>query len=189
LNYVLSFPIVEYGASMAERPARSAPESTRWLTETEQNAWIGIALLLVELPSALDAQLQRDSGINLFEYFVLSRLSMTEPDRSCRMSELRSLVGGSLSRLSNVVKRLEQRGLLRREPDPADGRYTMAILTDAGMDMVVAAAPGHVDAVRELVIDSLTPEQMKALGTIGEQRMRAQTKAAELAGGGSTASA
>ncbi len=157
---------------MADRPARTAAEPTRWLTEAEQNAWIGIALLLVELPSALDAQLQRDSGINLFEYFVLSRLSMTEPDRKARMSELRSLVGGSLSRLSNVVKRLEQRGFLRREPDPTDGRYTMVILTDAGMDMVVAAAPGHVAAVRELVIDSLTSDQLTALGAIGEQRMR-----------------
>jgi len=157
---------------MADRPARTAAESPRWLTEKEQSAWIGVALMLVELPSALDAQLERDSGINLFEYFVLSRLSMTEPDRTCRMSELRGLVGGSLSRLSNVVKRLEQRGFLRREPDPTDGRYTMAILTDAGMAMVVAAAPGHVAAVRELVIDSLTPDQLTALGAIGEQRMR-----------------
>src|SRR5204863_302166 len=83
---------------------------------------------------------------NLFEYMVLSRLSMA-PDRTSRMSELAEESGGSLSRLSNVIKRLEQRGFVRREPDPGDGRYTNAILTEPGWEKVVAAAPGHVAAV------------------------------------------
>ena len=63
----------------------------------------------------------------------------------------------------------EQRGFVRREPDPADGRYTNAILSDEGWDKVVAAAPGHVAAVRHLVIDPLGPAQIAALGEIGEQ--------------------
>jgi DNA-binding MarR family transcriptional regulator len=96
---------------------------------------------------------------------VLSGLSMHE-GRRLRLSELARMIASSLSRLSNVVKRLEQRGLLRREPDPENGRYTVAILTDEGWDLVVKAAPGHVEAVRRYVIDGLTDDQIKTLRSI-----------------------
>ena len=152
-------------------PRRAEAVAPKWLTEDEQRAWVAIAYLLIELPGALDTQLQRDAGLNLFEYFVLSRLSMT-PGRTARMSELKHLVGGSLSRLSNVVKRLEERGLMRREQDPDNRRYTNAILTEAGWDTVVEAAPGHVTRVRELVIDHLSTAQIDALATIGEEAWR-----------------
>src|SRR5438270_8598038 len=135
---------------MAARSARTAA-APRWLSDDEQQAWIAVAHLIVQLPGALDAQLQRESGINLFEYMVLSRLSMA-PDRTSRMSELAEESGGSLSRLSNVIKRLEQRGFVRREPDPGDGRDTNAILTQPGWGEAGAAAPGHVPAVRRRVL-------------------------------------
>ncbi|MEV4351932.1 MarR family transcriptional regulator [Actinoplanes sp. NPDC049596] len=137
-------------------------EETRWLDDQEREAWISLSRLMFQLPSALDAQLLRDNNITLFDYMVLSGLSMSE-GRTLRMSELARMIASSLSRLSNVVKRLETRGLLRREPDPCNGRYTVAILTDAGWDLVVRAAPGHVDAVRRYVIDGLTDDQVKAL--------------------------
>ena len=150
---------LRYGRSLPQTAAAAAP---RWLSDDEQQAWIAVAHLILQLPGALDAQLQRDSGINLFEYMVLSRLSMA-PDRTSRMSELAEESSGSLSRLSNVIKRLEQRGLVRREPDPGDGRYTNAILTEPGWEKVVAAAPGHVAAVRHLVLDPLDPAQATTL--------------------------
>lgn len=89
----------------------------RWLDAEQQHAWIGVAAMAIQLPGALDAQLQRDSGLSLFEYFVLSRLSMTS-DQTLRMSALAELANGSLSRLSNVVKRLEQRGWCVGPPTP-----------------------------------------------------------------------
>jgi DNA-binding MarR family transcriptional regulator len=70
----------------------------------------------------------------------------------------------SLSRLSHLVKRLEQRGLVHREPDPTDGRFTNAILTDKGFQTLAQAAPGHLAHVRSLVIDVLSPEQLRRLG-------------------------
>ena len=161
--------LASYACDMAARSTcTAAAAAPRWLSDDEQRAWIAVANLIVQLPGALDAQLQRESGINLFEYMVLSRLSMT-PDRTSRMSDLAEPTGGSLSRLSNVIKRLEQRGFVRREPDPGDGRYTNAILTEPGWEKVVAAAPGHVAAVRHLVLDPLGPDQIAALGEIGEQ--------------------
>ena len=154
---------------MAARSTRTAAAAApRWLSDDEQQAWIAVAHLVLQLPGALDAQLQRESGINLFEYMVLSRLSMA-PGRTSRMSELAEESSGSLSRLSNVIKRLEQRGFVRREPDPGDGRYTNAILTPEGLELLVASAPAHVAKVRELVIDALTPAQLRQLRAASER--------------------
>jgi DNA-binding MarR family transcriptional regulator len=135
----------------------------RWLTDDEQRSWRPLVSLLLRLPAAIDAEFQRDAGITHFEYMVLSSLSEA-PERSLRMSDLAGLSSGSLSRLSHVVSRLEKRGWVRRESCPGDGRFINAVLTDDGWDKVVAAAPGHVEAVRKLVIEALTPEEFRALG-------------------------
>jgi len=144
----------------------------RWLNGEEHRAWFALGSVLIRLPAALDAQLQRDAGISHFEYQVLAALSEA-PDRTLRMSELAVLAEGSLSRLSQVVSRLERRGWVGRTPDPTDGRYTLAVLTDDGWDKVVATAPGHVDAVRTLVFDALTKAQIRQLTDIGHRIMRA----------------
>jgi DNA-binding MarR family transcriptional regulator len=148
--------------------SRAAGPETRWLTLDEQRTWRGLAGVVLLLPGVLDAQLQRDAGLNLFEYHVLSVLSMAE-GRTLRMSELAQLANGSLSRLSNVVSRLERRGWVQRAPDPVDGRYTNATLTDAGWELVVRAAPGHVAAVRQFVLDPLTTAEASTLHSATER--------------------
>lgn len=140
-------------------PTTTAP---RWLTSGEQDVWMALAGVMIKLPAALDTQLQRDAGLSHFEYLVLAALSEA-PDRLLRMSRLAEFAKGSLSRLSHVVKRLEQRGWVRREACPSDGRYTNAILTDDGYAKVVASAPGHVETVRSLVFDALGDEQLGQL--------------------------
>lgn len=137
-----------------------------WLDDDERDAWLEVATIALQLPGLLDAQLKRDADLGLFEYMVLSWLSMS-PDRRLRMGELAQLARGSMSRLSNVVKRLEARGWVERAPDPANGRYTLAILTEAGWDTVAHAAPGHVRAVRRYVLDPLTTDQVGTLQQIG----------------------
>ncbi len=86
------------------------------------------------------------------------------PDRTLRMSDLAERTSSSLSRLSHLVTRLESRGYVRREADPADGRFTNAILLPAGMSKLESAAPAHVAYVRQLVIDNLSPERLRRLG-------------------------
>ncbi|MFZ0045619.1 MAG: MarR family transcriptional regulator, partial [Streptosporangiaceae bacterium] len=117
-----------------------APQEARWLDTEESHAWRALVKTLARLPAALDAQLRRDAGISHFEYQVLALLSEA-PDRTLRMSALAMWVGASLPRLSQVVARLEQRGWVRRTTDPADGRYTLAILTGQGQAKVTQAAP------------------------------------------------
>jgi DNA-binding MarR family transcriptional regulator len=147
-------------------------QEPRWLDAGEKQAWRALVSVMIRLPAALDAQLQRDAGISHFEYAVMAGLSEA-PDHSMRMSELATLVEGSPPRLSQVVGRLEKHGWVRRAPDPADGRYTLAILTREGSATVVATAPGHVQEVRRLIFDPLTKVQTRQLHEIGRRIMRA----------------
>lgn len=124
--------------------------------------------VFMRLPNALDAQLQRDAGLSHFEYSILAGLSEA-PQRTMRMSTLATFAEGSLARLSQAVGRLEKRGWVRRGPDPSDGRYTLAVLTDDGWAKIVASAPGHVERVRTLVFDSLTKAQVRQLHEIGRR--------------------
>ncbi|MEU3921959.1 MarR family transcriptional regulator [Streptomyces sp. NPDC029004] len=140
----------------------------RWLNAEERQTWLSLTAMVINLSNALDTQLQRDAQISHFEYQVLATLSEAA-DRTMRMSELAILTNGSLSRLSHVVKRLEKQGWVRRTPDPDNGRYTLAVLTEAGWEKIVAAAPGHVEAVRRLVFDPLTQAQQRTLRTVGQR--------------------
>ena len=140
-------------------------EEPRWLDPEELRTWFVFGAMFTWLPDVLDAQLQRDAGISLFEYNVMSMLSMA-PERSRRMSEVAALANGSLPRLSRAVDRLDKRGWVTRRPDPDNGRYTLAVLTDAGWDKVAATAPRHVAEVRRVVFDPLTKAQARQLQEI-----------------------
>ena len=156
---------------MTEAARRDADEPpVRWLTAAEVDSWLSVVRMMTWLPWSIDQQLRRDSNLAMVEYQVLARLS-NSPQRTLRMSLLADLVNSSLSRLSHLVKRLEERGLVRREPDPTDGRFTNAILTDEGFRTLAEAAPGHVAHVRSLVVDVLSPEQLRRLGLTADRIM------------------
>ncbi|MDX1888831.1 MarR family winged helix-turn-helix transcriptional regulator [Mycolicibacterium sp. 050158] len=137
------------------------------LDRAEMAAWVRLASVLELLPGVLDAQLRRDANLMHFEYFALAMLSEA-PKRTLRMSALALQTNSTLPRLSHVIKRLEDRGLVERLPCPEDARATNARLTTAGWRKVREAAPGHVANVRYNVIDALTPEQIRQLADIGE---------------------
>ena len=144
------------------------PAPVEWLTPEQLGSWLSVVRLMTWLPWSLEQQLQRDANLATVEYQVLACLSQS-PQRMMRMSSLAVITNASLSRLSRVVKRLEDRGLVRREPDPSDGRFTNAILTDDGLHTLEAAAPAHVAHVRSLVIDVLSSEQLRRLGSAAER--------------------
>lgn len=140
-------------------------DETRWLAEEELAAWVRFTAVLELLPAALDAQLRTDADLTYFEYFCLAMLSEA-PDHALRTSALAARTNATLPRLSRVITQLEKRGLVSRAPCPEDGRVTNVSLTDTGWDTMVKAAPGHVGAVRRLVLDALDPDQVRQLGDI-----------------------
>ena len=150
----------------------------RWLDEADRETWVAFVRMLIRLPTALDNQLQRDCDLSHYEYGILAALSEAE-DGTLRMSELAIYANGSLSRLSRAVARLERRDWVTRTPDPADGRYTLAVLTRQGRAVVLAAAPGHAEAVNRLVFDPLTAAQARQLRTIAGRILNAVDAEAE----------
>ena len=144
-----------------------ARDTTQWLSTDEQRAWRSYLEATKVLMDALDRQLQREAGIPHAYYEILVRLSEAE-DRSLRMSELADSTLSSRSRLSHAVARLEERGWVVREDCLTDRRGQIARLTDEGFAVLAGAAPGHVAAVRRLMVDVLTPKQLAALAEIGE---------------------
>jgi DNA-binding MarR family transcriptional regulator len=137
----------------------------RWLTERERAAWLSYLGVTRLLDEALDRQLTRDAGMPHAYYQILAMLSEA-PGRSLRMTDLAGITNSSQSRISHAIARLEAAGWVRREPCPTDKRGNVAVLTDAGFATLAAAAPGHVEAVREHLFDPLTPEQVDQLATI-----------------------
>ncbi|WP_235929087.1 MarR family winged helix-turn-helix transcriptional regulator [Marisediminicola senii] len=137
-------------------------DEPRWLTDTERAAWVRFAAVLELLPGALGAQLSADEGLTHFEYFTLAMLSEA-PHRTLRMTALANRTNSTLPRLSHVVSRLENEGFVARTACPDDRRAKNATLTEAGWAKVQQAAPAHVENVRSLVFDTLTPAQVESL--------------------------
>ena len=147
------------------------PDEPRWLSSPQLMAWMRFVAVLERLPGVLDSQLQRDADLSHFEYYVLAMLSEA-PERTLRMTALADATSATLPRLSHVVARLEKRGYIERTPCPTDRRATNASLTAIGWEKVVATAPGHVENVREHVIDLLTAEQVSQLDAISDALLR-----------------
>jgi len=139
----------------------------RWLTPAEARAWRAVHQLGGPLAAALNRQLLRDSALSTADYEVLVVLSET-PARSTPAGDLGRATGWEKSRLSHHLKRMVARGLVERRGCITDGRGLMVAITPHGTSTIEKAAPGHVEAVRDYVIDLLTPAQLEVLAEVGE---------------------
>lgn len=140
---------------------------TRWLDEEEQRTWRSFLTASRLLWDRIERQLQQEAGLPHAYYEILVRLSEA-PGNTLRMSMLASTSLSSRSRISHAVARLEEAGWVRRLPCPSDRRGQNAELTEAGLERLRLAAPGHVEEVRSLLFDALTPEQLASLREISD---------------------
>ncbi len=141
------------------------PAENDWLTPVQQQAWQGFLRSNRTVFAALESQLQGEAGMPLAYYSILVTLSEA-PNRTMRMGELAHQLQTSPSSISHASTRLEAKGWTLRQNDPADRRAQLAVLTDQGADALAAAAPGHIKAVRQHLLDRLTPEQIDQLVAI-----------------------
>ena len=155
---------VSPGAGPAPEPPVGEP---RWLDAEEQRAWRAWLYSSLLLQDRLDRDLTHETGISHAYYEILVQLSETE-GRMLRMSQLAERCLSSRSRLSHAVSRLEERGWVRRQVCPEDGRGQLAVLTDEGFAALEAAAPIHVESVRTHLFDQLTPQQIENMRDLGE---------------------
>ncbi|MFI1051316.1 MarR family winged helix-turn-helix transcriptional regulator [Streptomyces griseoruber] len=145
---------------------------TRWLNDEEKRAWTAFTTAHALLYRRLEQRLKRDFGLSGLQYEIMARLSGA-PDREMRMAELAGALVNSKSGLTYQIGQMEKSGLVRRRSCPSDDRAVFAVLTDEGMALLERAAPGHVETVRELLFDVLTPGQVRALADgLGEAARR-----------------
>lgn len=146
----------------------------RWLDEREAHLWQAYRDLQRELRNALDRQLVRDAGLSGAEYALLVPLSEA-PGRLLRARDLGRLVGWDRSRISHQLRRMEQRGLVAREPCSDDARGSMVRLTRAGRSAIEAAAPKHVTTVRRFFFDPLSDDEIDTLATLFDKLLAGVT--------------
>lgn len=138
---------------------------TRWLSDDEERAWRAFRRVLTTLPARIGRDLAADSDLSSADYEVLSTLS-EKPNRRWELKEIAAKMEWSRSRLSHQATRMQERGLIEREPDPADARGAILHLTDAGYDVLERAAPAHLDSVRRRFIDHLSHDELATLERI-----------------------
>jgi DNA-binding MarR family transcriptional regulator len=142
--------------------------STDWLTAPQERAWRRYRRMRTLLDLQITRDLNQDSGLSETDYDVLSTLS-EKPGGSWRARDLAAQLLWSTSRLAHHVGRMEQRGLVTRQPVADDGRGALISLTEDGRATLEQAAPPHVTSVRRHFIDLLTPEEVAALDSIAEK--------------------
>ncbi|MGW3285332.1 MarR family winged helix-turn-helix transcriptional regulator [Streptomyces sp. NPDC001002] len=137
----------------------------RWLTPDQADVWAKYRRVRRELQRAQEQQLLRDSGLSGADYALLAPLSESA-DGVLRARELGAEVDWERSRLSHQISRMEKRGLVTREACADDARGSMVRITEKGRDAIEAAAPQHVETVRRLIFDPLTPDETRVFGDV-----------------------
>jgi DNA-binding MarR family transcriptional regulator len=158
----MSVQVFRYHAVMT---ASSTVTEVRWLTDDEQTTWRAFLSMQKLIRERLERQLQQDAGMPMTYYIILAMLSES-PDRTLRMTELAAMAGTSQSQLSHAATRLEESGWIERRRCLMDKRGYEAVLTDSGFEVLTQAAPSHVESVRSVLFDALTPKQVDQLHTI-----------------------
>ena len=143
-------------------------ETVRWLTPEEQRAWRGFVRLHERLGGRLGRLLQSESHVSPADFAVLVHLTDT-PEGRQRYQDLARALEWEKSRMSHHIARMAGRGLVIREECPEDARGAFVVITDAGRAAIEAAAPLHVEAVRELFLDHVTPAELRTLADISDR--------------------
>lgn len=138
-----------------------------WLDEREERAWRALQFMQMRLEGELARRLAAESGLSYADYVVLVALT-DRVDGRLRLFELARQLGWEKSRVSHHIARMMTRGLVTKERCGSDRRGAFVVVTPKGRAEVEAAAPGHVRAVRDLVVDRLTPSQLEAVGRAAE---------------------
>ena len=138
-----------------------SPE-TQWLSHKQEQVWRGWLRLNAELSAALQRELQDDAGLSMPDFEVLVHLT-DSPQGRVRITDLAGLLHWERSRVSHHVKRMEGRGLVQRTECLEDGRGAFVAITPPGRAAIEQAAPGHVSAVRRLMFDALSDDEVDCL--------------------------
>ncbi|MEU9606524.1 MarR family transcriptional regulator [Streptomyces sp. NPDC048057] len=143
-------------------------ETPRWLSPEEQDAWRSFVTLQEKLVARLSRQVQTESDLSAADYMVLVKLTDV-PDGRLRFLDLARAAQWEKSRMSHHVARMLKRGLVTKEECADDGRASIVAVSPAGREAIAVAAPHHVEAVRRMFIDPLTPEELATFARLAKR--------------------
>jgi DNA-binding MarR family transcriptional regulator len=142
-----------------------------WLDSREDRSWRAFIHAHQQLSARLNRLLLQNSGLTDADYKVLAVLSEHPIDRMSAQA-LRGFLQWEKSRLSHQLQRMEELGLIVREPNPDDARSVMVRLLRAGRRTIEDAAPQHVDNVRRHFIDLFTPKELDTFADLNDRVLR-----------------
>jgi DNA-binding MarR family transcriptional regulator len=143
-------------------------ETVRWLTPEEQRAWRGFVRLHERLGGRLASLLQTESNVSAADFAVLVHLTDV-PEGRQRFLDLAHSLEWEKSRMSHHIARMAKRGMVTRQECPEDGRGAFVVITETGREAIEAAAPRHVETVRALFLDHVTPAELRVLADISDR--------------------
>jgi DNA-binding MarR family transcriptional regulator len=147
------------------------PAEAHWLNAGEARAWRAFFYARQRLHVRLHRHLLQEAGLTEPDYEILVVLS-EHPTGRMPAQELSARLQWEKSRLSHQVRGMEERGLIVREPNPADGRSVMVCLLPNGRRSIEGAAPQHVQNVRRLFIDLFSPAELDTFADLNERVLR-----------------
>jgi DNA-binding MarR family transcriptional regulator len=135
------------------------------LSRDHDAAWRGFLRSSALLLRVLDTELRAEHGMSHRTYDALVQLSEA-PGRRLHMKDLAAALVHSPSGLTRIVDGLETAGYARREPDPANRRSTLVVLTADGLAALEKAWPTHVRGVQRHFAAQVSPDQARVLAEV-----------------------
>ena len=136
-----------------------ADSEIRWMP-----AWLALVRNHARLWEQVEAQMRRDSGLTMARYDVLAHLDLA--GGRLGLTDLAAAILLSASGLSKLLDRMESAGLVRRDPDPRDGRAAFAAITPQGRSVVRKARQGHHEFLRQAFAQALDDDDLADLARI-----------------------
>jgi DNA-binding MarR family transcriptional regulator len=143
----------------------------QWRREAPQldRSPFGVVGRISRLGQLLQAELEPifvAHGVNAGEFDVLAALRRTGRPYRLSPTELSTALIITSGGMTKRLNALEARGLIRREPDPSDGRSTAVALTREGKRLVEAVLPEHVANERRLLGELSNKQRAELAGLL-----------------------
>jgi len=146
------------------------------LEPVELGAYFALIEVAGLLRHAVEQQLREEGDLSYVQFQLLARLGLDSTTGSERMTELADGVVYSRSGLTYQAGLLEKAGLVTRAPAADDERGVAVTITQEGRDRVARVLPGHVEVIRDLLLQPLSRTQVETLRSVLEparEHMRA----------------
>lgn len=143
-------------------PNRPAPTLPLLRDDLGVSTWSVLLRAHAAVVRVIEREVEEATGLPLSWYDVLLELDAAAEGR-LRMQELAGRVVLSRTRVSRVVDEIARAGMVEKQSDPADGRATLAVITDRGRRELRRAAPVYLDRIQVHFAAHLTPPQLRAV--------------------------